>query len=140
MRDNRQIRDREYVIFSSHDLYAALQFLKEKKIGFKILDGCYRGQEEQSFIVNQDDFHDVYALAGVRSQESFLRLGPVDSRYGMRTAYLDVPGEPWGRLGYFTPCSEEEARAQDAWTCDDGQFYIVSENNGKRTKDIGDLS
>lgn len=143
MSDNRQVWDEEYVIFSSYDMFETNNFLKDQKIGFKILDGCYREQEEQSFIVNKKDFLCVCEHTDVFKQESWLYLGKVDRKHMKRRATLHFSdaGKLPEEIGFFTPCEEEVARSKDAWTCDDGQFYIVkSEAYSLQVRDIGDLS
>lgn len=101
------------------DLYKSLRSLN---IPFKTVVGVYKGVKEESFVTTPRDaseFSTVLSLASHFDQESVLHL---DSN---RRAKLIFRGGQVEHLGYFTSVPEKIARAQDAYTQDGDDFYIV---------------
>lgn len=87
--------------------------------------GSYKGAEEQSFVVNGDR-RKVLDIAAHFGQESVLHL---DTNRQATLYFINQgPGtETYEKLGRLVTCTEEEAKAGDAWTYDrkQGQYYHV---------------
>lgn len=113
-----------YVVFCvGNDLVkeaAFRQWAHASNIGFKSLVGCYKGQTENSFIVNHKHFREV--LPWIKREESVLILGANENMGGgksMRPAKLVFLEDNTEQdLGYFREVGREYALAQDAWTYD----------------------
>ena len=124
-----------YVIFAVGDDYvtnAALKgWLFGHGIGFKPLLGAYKGQTEQSYIVNYERLQHLFNIGVLAGQESILVLGPCNSKDERiaTLAFLDPLGLniiKTEKLGVFRSVSKDKAMAQDAWTYDPstGEYYI----------------
>lgn len=101
--------------------------LENDKIPFKAVRGSYKGIEERAFVVNCS-LTQALTFAEIFHQESVLHL---DTSRNATLHYtfnkptnVDVTKE---KIGRFVACSEEEARAGQAWTYDIGQdtYYHV---------------
>lgn len=148
MKTNYETDSEQYVIFASHQpcdrVTAGLLALG---IVATPVDGCYKGKEEQAYLVDRKHWE-----RGVRrnttivwGQESALHLGPRDESKGARPAYLQYLEIPAGRrvdlragglsasipspkwLGWFCQSSKEDALKQDGWTLLNGRYYVVRE-------------
>jgi hypothetical protein len=122
----------KYVIFSVSvwNLVDLVQVLSSNNIGHKKLVGCYKGKEEDSWIIKYDDFPLVFKAGLLGDQESVLILGPCDARdrRPAKLAFLN-PLDNSKELGKFHSVSEATAKAQDAWTYDPGskEYFITTE-------------
>lgn len=125
-----------YVIFCvGQSILRQKQFMawaEAQQIGFKALCGSYKGQSENSFIVNQKDF----LRCGVwwKGEESALILSKLyrnGTLYGSRKAtlyYIDRRPGGWHKeIGSFRNVSREYALKQDNWTLDPttGEYYVA---------------
>jgi hypothetical protein len=87
----------------------------------KQVRGSYKGVEEASYVVNGDK-DTILELAAYFGQESILHL---DSSRNATLIFID--NRPQEKLGRLVNCTEEEAKAGDAWTWDKSQdeYYRV---------------
>lgn len=125
---------KSYVIFASAYWRTFVKrYLQSHSTPFKTLEGCYKGKTEQTYIVNLDRYAATEYLT--LDQESVLVLGPVERvswigsnglrQSGARPATLHfLKGRLPENLGYLIPVSEAEAKAQDAWSFSDSQYYV----------------
>ena len=123
-----------YVVFASQYGESTIaRYLRNLGASYKAIQGCYKGETEQAYIVNLSRYTATEKLT--LDQESVLVLGPVERvsfvganglrQSGARPATLHfLKGRLPESLGYLIPVSEEEAKAQDAWSFSDGQYYI----------------
>lgn len=121
-----------YVIFCvGNDPYREAAFRAwalENGIGFKSLKGCYKGQQENSFIINEENLGRCYRWFS--REESILFIGPMYRNgrlYGNREAHLYYlkTGERED-LGLFQWVPRSEALKEDAWTYDPTQdLYFI---------------
>lgn len=116
----------DYVIFcvgQEPTRIAAFKSWASGRFGFKSLVGCYKGQMEQSFIVNAKHLPEIEAW--IVEEESILYLG--SNPRGARIAtlkYLDGREEP---LGYFVALiGRDYALARESWTYDPttDEYYV----------------
>lgn len=102
----------------------------------KAMIGCYKGQEEPSFIASQDVFRLYVQEHGwVDKQESFLFVTGCNKAYATlfyRAERRSVP------LGSMQQVSEEVARSHDAWTWDFtyNNWYICADGNPDHSREI----
>lgn len=115
----------DYIIFcvgQNPVKIAAFKSWATGRFGFKSLIGCYKGQMEQSFIVNAKHFPEI--AEWTNGEESILHLA--SNPRGVRKAtlkYLDGREES---LGYFTAVGRDRAMSGDSWTFDptSGEYYV----------------
>lgn len=92
-------------------------------IGFKSLHGCYKGQQEASFIINMRD--SARCFAWYSKEESVLLLGPSyreGSSHGNREAHLYyLSTGHLEDLGLYQWVPRDEGLREDAWTYDPTQ-------------------
>ena len=99
--------------------------LRAQGFATAVCEGAYKGVPERSILViderpNTDEcYNAVIRLANVYNQESVLT---VDANRNAHLVFCD--GRPPVRLGIFTCVSEEEAKAQDAYTSRAGRYYV----------------
>ena len=128
--------DNHYVIFASDlDFEETIALLDCAGVGYKNLTGSYvmesTGEriEEDSFIVNANQFDIVHSLDLVDNQESILYLGNANHR-GHRAASLVFQGEEREPidLGFMQPVDDTQVLFEDNWTYDPylKQFFICS--------------
>lgn len=107
----------EYIIFcvgQDHRRITAFRsWAQHKGIPFKSLKGCYRGQKEDSFIINARDW-DLVKPWTIK-EESILRLGHCNAR-DQRPAQIEYADGRTEELGYMRSCRRAEAFARDGWT------------------------
>lgn len=123
----------QYIIFAS-DLPTdeTLKVLDGYNVPYKKLKGSYKGELEDSFIVNEKVFMlGKFPHHLIQKQESVLHLGVADAR-DKRPAtllYNDLIGDAKvEKLGLFHSVPEEQAKEQDAWTYDplQDQYFIAA--------------
>lgn len=99
--------------------------LRAQGFATAVCEGAYEGVKERSVLViderpyNDDCYNAVIRLANVYNQESILA---VDANRNAHLVFCD--GRPPQRLGIFTCVSEEEAKAQDAYTSRGGRYFV----------------
>lgn len=92
-----------------------------------VLNGCYKGETETSYIVSHTDFIPIELSNHLNNQESILYLEKPEKRSDLRRkAYLyyqDKPKGVWGTfiadeefIGYMVQVPKAEALTYDAWT------------------------
>ena len=105
--------------------HAVMAFMSAQGIPFKAVWGCYRHNQELSYVIRAADLAAVGDAQYLAGQESFLKLGPCDAR-DRRPATLiflnehgtgSLPGED-KNLGLFQQVTEDIAKAQDGYTYD----------------------
>jgi hypothetical protein len=119
-------------------------FLQLASVGHKEIEGCYKGEIERAWVINNRD-HD-YIRDNVPTwcdQESVLHLGAIKLVDGVevRSATLKFTGQINGNewqpivirdrpqdLGYLWPVDEATARSHDAWSRDGDQYYVCGFN------------
>jgi hypothetical protein len=100
--------------------------LAARDFDFVQVRGCYKGKEEDSFLVLCDPIADDYelgmliGLANRHGQESILL---VDAQRHATLFYLG--SDPEAIPGTFQAVSVTEARQCDAWTRRDNVYYII---------------
>lgn len=99
-------------------------------IPHKQLIGCYKGQQEVSFLIRKADlYNQPVAMNGwLNGQESILILSAqAPHRTGQRTATLLFLDGHKEELGLWTAVSRDDALAHDAWTYDPAfeQYYVA---------------
>lgn len=125
----------QFVIFAAdNDKGSILTYaLRNHGIGFKQLDGSYKGERETSYIVNARNWERIRSFWLIEGQESILHLGPFLNGGREATLYyaepviasLDVRDEP---IGTFRQTTKEYALKQDAWTFDPSEAaYFICE-------------
>jgi hypothetical protein len=97
----------------------AMNYMKQNKVSFKVVQGCYKGSKEVSFVVPFGQIWEVLKLARIFKQESFLEL---DNHNNAVLNYLNE--EKRVRIGKITPVSKEEALSSEAYT-KSGKVYLV---------------
>lgn len=103
---------------------AFMSWAYSNDIGVKPLFGCYKGQSEQSFISNYDDFSAIKPW--LEAEESILLLGACNSRNEPKaTLKLLQTGEECN-LGRLRPATREYALGRTSWTFDPftQQYYV----------------
>lgn len=98
-------------------------------VGYKVLQGSYKGVTETSYCITLDDFEHV--ADWIVDEESVLMLSaPEKRRRGWRAACLLYPSTGATEdLGIFRDCTEAEAMACDGWTYDPSQgAYFICEH------------
>lgn len=123
----------QFVIFAvdkgSDDILTAALYLHE--IGFKELEGSYKGERETSYIVNARNWERIRSFWPIENQESILHLGPFLNGGREATLYYasslhDQSNEQ--PLGTFRQTTKEYALKQDAWTFDPSETaYFICE-------------
>lgn len=98
--------------------------LRELNLNHKVIEGCYKGSTEISFLVtfkNEDEYNTIKDFGLVNfSQDSILvrnYKGEASLVYGNGNTVS---------LGKFKQVSEEEATKQDAFSKVDGNYWIVA--------------
>jgi hypothetical protein len=102
----------------------------------KPLIGCYKGQEEPSFVVAEDMFEEyIRGSRFIAEQESILSVTGCNKMYAV-LEYLEC-GTTVG-LGSMQCVSEEVARSFDAWSFDPttNNWFICLHGNPDHAKDI----
>lgn len=91
----------------------AVQFLESDNIAFKVVDGCYKGETETSYLVHARHVKFVEVLCRAFDQESYLL---VDAYRNAVLVYLkDGKRED---IGQFQRADRDTALAQDGYTYD----------------------
>jgi hypothetical protein len=116
-----------YVIFcvglDQRIVMAFRAWARARGLKFKSLNGCYKGQTEDSFIINAKDFRKV--AVWTQNQESILLLGPCNAR-DQRPAMLLYQDGGQEFLGWLRSVPANQALSSDAWTYDPTQdAYFV---------------
>jgi hypothetical protein len=121
----------QYVCFATHESVLDCELiLVSKGILFNRVLGCYKGEQENAWIINRKDWHAIVNHALVSQQESILHLGKLD-----RTQSKDVrPGvleysaiqRVPEFIGYLWPVTEEYALTQDAWTRSFSTYFVAA--------------
>jgi len=117
-----------YVILSCKTPARLHSYFATHAIGFKQVTGCYKGEEEISYIINAKYFPTLKLSGIIDDQESVLVLSDwKGSLRGCRHAALHfLDGSLPVSLGRLVSTSEEDALECDAWTRDtDGQYFIT---------------
>ena len=137
---NHSSNNAGYVIFSvmlgndtmvdmlAHE--AARDYLINKGISLKELEGSYKGNKELSFIVSQDHMEDVQALAKYHNQESIMLLK--SHKHGLYKASLHYLKELLHEdIGYLRQVTKEIALQQDCYSYDKTQdaYFICTESD-----------
>lgn len=130
-------KDQYCVFASSVDTEVVKEFLDNNNIGFKELQGCYKGVEEDSFIINIDFMHYVKLAGILDGEESVLILDQEDG--GKRPAYLlymkdyyaferDNDDSVLQSIGRMQEVPEEVAKAADAYSYrpDLGKYFLAA--------------
>lgn len=122
-----------YVIFSvvpeADD--GLFKWLRDEGIGYKALNGSWRGHIERSYIINQDHLPALKIMGWLDGQESILLLGPQPARRGYRLGVIEWldngQQEPAMR---FVQTTKEYAMRQEGWTHDpsDNSYWILVED------------
>lgn len=112
------------VIFSLNLINPSQERLLLESKGIKYIPclGSYRGEQENSYVINYEDFDKISPLIDYCNQEYVLFLD------NQRNAYLVyVKNHKTEYLGRWIEVSERVAKAEDAWSQDlnTGHFYIV---------------
>ena len=117
------IASEEYIIFAS-DMPQDIteNYMRIENIGFKRLQGRYKGQNEISYIVNARDTLKITPM--IEGQESILELSKIQNN-GMRNAKLRFKDGTEKELGDMAHVTEQEAKASSAYTFD-GQSYFIA--------------
>lgn len=117
--------DKEYIIFASdYENEKTVALLKERGIGYKHLNGRYKGVDEKSFIIEYANLVKIEDM--IKKQETVLWLGEY-TRRGRLAALIPADRKaPPENIGYFHETDEKTAKAQDAYTLDEltGLYYI----------------
>lgn len=126
----------EFVIFAVGDDDAVLsnfkEFCKDHNIGFKQMQGAWRGNVETSFIVNKRNLSCIKEHGWLSEQESILHLSGMQ-RLGARHAFCRVATLEWidtgqiDLLGWFMQCNRDEALGKQGYTYDpaDDSYWIT---------------
>lgn len=120
-----------YVIFSStQSKDAVVSHLQQHEIGYKLLYGCYKGEQENSYLVNARNWNAIACL--LAGQQTVLQLGPMVPN-GPRNAtarismfhYVDGSNRLPYSLGFFLNITQADAMRLDGWTldCDTQQYW-----------------
>ncbi len=139
----------DYVIFSVEQVNGenndrnnkeVRSVFSKENINYKELQGCYKGVEEVSYIVNLEHLRTIKALAMVNNQESILLVLPHFK--GLSKAYLltqeqgySVTDKGSQFIGYLCGVSKEIAIQQEAYSYrkDLDQYFIVTPNDTDNT-------
>lgn len=128
----------EHSIFSIHGAASAQTrtdfkvFCDDHGIGFKPLEGCYRGAKEFSFIVNKRNLPIIKEHGWLEGEETILHLTGMQ-RIGQRHAFARHAQLEWldtGQidfLGWYVACNKNVALSKEAWTHDpsDDTYWIT---------------
>ena len=108
----------EYLIFASHlSMIFVMNTLFNNKLPYKVLQGCYKGKQEISYMINAR--YDISNLGLIKQQECTMRLSPVQLD-GLRSATLTYhkDRDVMRYIGKFVPVAQAEALASENYTCD----------------------
>jgi len=128
------IQPERYIVFSMPSYGRGYAYSMEEHnmelhgINFKRVTGCYKRQTEAAWIVNLKQWLKVLeVIPSIVQEKCVLALGAFNRIPGARTATLLYFGhKPPQDLGYFWPVTKAIALNCDAWTLDDGQYYIAA--------------
>ena len=118
-----------YVIFSTHHNPIALEtHLDNINVGYKRLQGLWKGIPELSWIINAQNWPKIYASRWLTGQEAVLHLGKIKSLNNPRPAAVEYRhrGAAPEFIGWLWPVSEEVAKEQTGWTRDGKQYYVAA--------------
>lgn len=116
------------------------QWAMHNNIDFKQVHGCYKGVEEEAFILNIKHL-DLMRSAWLRFEESVLVLSELfrdGVMYGARRAYLlMLNAEPKGvmqDIGFFVEADKKIALTQSGWTYDyqTNKYWVVFDNEAAK--------
>jgi hypothetical protein len=96
--------------------------LKNSKIPFSEVLGCYKGRQEKSLVIPESKGKIASVISRLYHQESVLVL---DNERGAWVSDCKTSERLF--LGWFVPCTERTAKQQSGWTLSDGQYYIISD-------------
>lgn len=114
-----KIGGNRYVIFSHNHPGFMERTLENLGVSFKKVKGCYKGVEETAFVINYDNYTQTLEnLLTHDCQESILVLGTSDARDKRPAELVFLESGQRRGIGLMQSVSEEEAKAQDAWTYD----------------------
>lgn len=100
--------------------------LQECGYASKLVDGCYKGVREQSFVVPSTDVSGLLELARQYGQESILVVG------SDRLVELDA-----SIIGRWVNAPEAVALRADGWTREaDGTYWIVEPHGNRQGWDV----
>lgn len=98
----------------------AIAFLKEYKVAYTEVDGCYKGVQEKSIMLFADDEYVAFSLAVQYNQESYL-FSDAD-----RSTFLkERPNANGTYIGTLKGVSKAEAIKQDNWSLIDNKYFIT---------------
>lgn len=95
---------------------AFMSFAYHGNIGIKPLIGSYKGQTEQSFIANLDDYDRI--APWLEAEESILLLGACNSDNQPEATLKFLATGQLECLGYLTLVPRDVAFAEECWTLD----------------------
>jgi hypothetical protein len=122
---DREHENERYIIFASDETGEYTEkFLHKCGIGFKVLSGRYKGEDETSYIINKKNEHLIQPL--VEQQESVLELTETNKK-GARHAVLKMTNGTIAMLGDFIAVPQGEAESAEAYTFDPitNQYFIA---------------
>lgn len=128
--------DNDYIIFSidnEDDPLKREQFelrLTKLGIGFKPLLGSYKGEQENSYIINAQHLAWLEASPYIMRQESILFLFKEKDARGKRKASLGWLKNgltvAFQAAGWFGSTTKQKALSGDAWTLDKDTYYVTT--------------
>lgn len=118
----------QFIVFaSSYKKETVEDILKTEGISFKNLEGCYKGQTEDSYIVCASHFAVLNKSGLLKDEESILLLG-TETKEGRHAQLLFMQSFERVALGFLKAVSKDEALASDAYTYrpDVDTYYLAS--------------
>lgn len=113
------IGQKEWVIFcvgqSLIRITAFYSYARDRGLNVKRLMGCYKGKQEQSFLIAREDFPQVEDWT--RDEDSILVLGRADARNQCPATLVYANGRQ-EKLGLFRSVSRDIALSSESWTFD----------------------
>lgn len=108
------------------------------KLGNRVLEGCYNGERERSYVLKLYEFNKARNVSGlfaslIAAEQSVLMLGDIADSRGRRKAWLETyvdgakcPPRFVRDLGLFGQCGEVVAKSRDAWSRNREGAYFVA--------------
>lgn len=133
----------QFVIFAVDQHPVTLGSFKawcdDHSIGFKELRGCYKGEQEISFIVNAKHLPFIETTGWLEGQESILHLSGMKRTgaahsFARRAILKYLDGRPDDELGWFNRAYGDVPSKHENWTLDttDGTYWIVYPYNKEK--------
>jgi hypothetical protein len=122
-------QDRRYLIFcvgqEEDKIKTFLRYALESGLGFKPLRGCYKGQEERSFIVNAKDLARI--LPFIAGQETVLLIHDYDRADVPRATLIHLKDGSREPLGYLVQATKKATEHYESWTFDpvSGWYFVA---------------